>query len=216
MTLGEFQAGWQGGKETSRLLYITEEYCQGYGVDFGCELDPHPNATVLVDNEQIVHNTYMGKDQPVPHGARPTAGSKYKYHVHIRNIERLFPDWEPDIFDFTYSSHLIEHIRDPRAFIAELLRLTKPNGNIVIVGPHKDWYWPTGHPDANPDHKPYNQRLDQDLISKWIGAVSKMTSTPVEILLSREVGWDEGNWSFVVVAKKLSSVDSKKSKEKDK
>lgn len=188
MTEAEFLSGHMGGKETSRLLYLTEDYCKGHGVDMGCELDPHPNAHTLVDNGSIVwdmlHETH---------------------EVHIRNIEDLFPDWEDERYDFVYHSHLIEHIRDPKAFLQECLRIVKPGGNVVVIGPHEDWYWPCGHPDANPDHSKYNWSLNQDRVAKWFESLGNC-----EVIHKSEHGWSEDNWSFVVVAKKAFVVVTKK------
>jgi SAM-dependent methyltransferase len=188
MTESEFSGGWLGGRESSKLVHITGQYCKGRGVDFGCELDPHPAATILVDNGQIVHDKLH--NQPHPSGAT--------YEVHIRNIEALFPDWQSDSLDFAYSSHLLEHVLDPKAFLTECIRIVKPGGHVVVVHPHSDWYWPTTHPLANPDHTKYNWSLTQDKVSKWLKACGK-----VEIVHSSEHGWDEDNWSGVVIAKKL-------------
>ena len=167
------------GYETSKLLHVTSDYCIGYGVDFGCELDPHPNARTLVDGQPIVHSTYQAT-----------------HEVHIRNINELFQDWPDNKFDFTYSSHVIEHLIDPYAFLAECARLTKPGGHIVVVGPHEDWYWPNGHPYANPDHKWWH--LNQHKIAKWLRAIPLL-----RVVHSSEHGRDEDNWSFIVVAEKL-------------
>lgn len=202
MTQDEFDSGWLGGKETSKLFPITDQYCQGYGADFGCELDPHPNATVLVDNQQIVHQKFMGHGQPTPLGIH-AKDPNFRYQVHIREIENLFPDWEDNILDFTYSSHMIEHIRDPRAFLTECARITKPGGNVVVVGPHEDWYWPVTHPDANPDHTKYNWSLNQERVGKWMKAVG------LEVIHSSEHGWGENNHSFLVVGQVPSSSSEK-------
>ena len=48
-------------------------------------------------------------------------------------------------FDLTISNHLIEHIEEPLQLLREMLRVTKPNGEIKIATPHKlshsrKWY----------------------------------------------------------------------------
>ena len=202
MTEREFAKGWRGGQETSKLLHITSPFCTGYGADLGCELDPHPGACVYVDAGQIVHNIFQG-DRPVPSGLPGLSvdeNGKIIPQVHIRNIEGLFPDWPSNTLDFVYSSHLIEHVRDPREFIRKCLRIIKPGGYFVTVGPHEDWYWPNNHPDCNPDHNKYNWQLNQSKVAKWIVAVGGQSS--VEVVHQSEHGWDEDNWSFVVIAKK--------------
>lgn len=172
-----------GGCETKKLLHITTPYCIGQGCDFGCELDPHPNASVLVDAQQPVYHVFSST-----------------HEVHIRNINDLFPDWADGIYDFTYSSHLIEHLVDPYSFLQECARLTKLNGHLIVVAPHEDWYWPNGHPNANPDHKWWH--LNQRKIVKWLCAIGE--TYPLSIQWASEHGRDENNWSFVVVAKRVS------------
>jgi SAM-dependent methyltransferase len=41
--------------------------------------------------------------------------------------------FEPSSFDMVVSTHVIEHMSDPRGFIAELSTLVKPGGHLVIV-----------------------------------------------------------------------------------
>lgn len=57
-------------------------------------------------------------------------------------------------FDFVFSSHCLEHLRDPRKGLANWLRVLKPGGHIVITIPDEDMYeqgvWPSTH---NRDHK---------------------------------------------------------------
>ena len=209
MTKEEYEDGWRGGTETSKLLHITSEYCTGYGLDIGCELDPHPAACVYVDNEQIVHDKFQGA-RPVPSGLPGLSleeNGKIQPQVHIRNAERLFPDWPSNTLDFVYHSHLIEHIRNPREFLQECARLLKVGGHLVIVGPHKDWYWPVGHPDCNPDHEEYNWQLDQEVVSKWVQAIGSPPEK-MQIVRSAEFGWDQDNWSFLVVAQKVSPAET--------
>ncbi len=42
--------------------------------------------------------------------------------------------------DYVYSSHMLEHVSDYKNMIQEQFRVTKPNGHIVIVVPHKFLY----------------------------------------------------------------------------
>ena len=42
----------------------------------------------------------------------------------------------PDFFDVVYSSGLIEHFDDPRAVIAEHLRVLRPGGRLVLIVPN--------------------------------------------------------------------------------
>jgi SAM-dependent methyltransferase len=57
-------------------------------------------------------------------------------------------------FDFLYSSHCLEHLRDPGEALHNWIRVVKPGGFLVIDVPDEDLYeqgiWPSLF---NPDHK---------------------------------------------------------------
>lgn len=57
-------------------------------------------------------------------------------------------------FDFLYSSHCLEHLRDPEEALRNWIRVVKPGGHLVVAVPDEDLYeqgrWPSAF---NPDHK---------------------------------------------------------------
>ncbi|TGY90309.1 SAM-dependent methyltransferase [Marinicauda algicola] len=57
-------------------------------------------------------------------------------------------------YDFVFSSHCLEHLRDPFEGLKNWLRVVKPGGHIVFMIPEEDMYergvWPSTH---NRDHK---------------------------------------------------------------
>ncbi len=59
-----------------------------------------------------------------------------------------------ETYDFVYSSHTLEHVRDPAEALANWWRILKPGGTLVVVVPDEDMYeqgvWP---PQWNQDHK---------------------------------------------------------------
>ena len=44
-----------------------------------------------------------------------------------------------DQFDFVFSNEVIEHVRDDAAYAAEMVRVVKPNGRLLIFCPNR-WY----------------------------------------------------------------------------
>ena len=57
-------------------------------------------------------------------------------------------------FDYVYSSHCLEHMRDPRAALLEWWKLVRPGGHLFFIVPDEDLYeqgvWPSRF---NADHK---------------------------------------------------------------
>ena len=57
-------------------------------------------------------------------------------------------------FDFVYASHCLEHMRDPRAAIAQWWQLVRPGGALFVIVPDEDLYEQGVFPSRfNPDHK---------------------------------------------------------------
>lgn len=159
-------------------LADTAPSCTGFGVDFGCWDDPHPAAKVLVDNQRTVWDRYH-----------------QTHEVHIRDINKGFDDWPDARFDFVYSSHLLEHLIDPHAFLRTCLRILKPGGNLVLLLPDEDFYWPNGHPHANPDHKWWH--LSPAKVERWLYAAGPIKPHP---WVSSATAPEAGKWGFVIVA----------------
>lgn len=67
---------------------------------------------------------------------------------------QLLSNIDDNAFDFLYSSHCLEHLRDPREALANWLRVVKSGGHLVVQVPDEDLYeqghWPSL---CNSDHK---------------------------------------------------------------
>lgn len=67
---------------------------------------------------------------------------------------QLLRNIDDHAFDFLYSSHCLEHLRDPREALSNWLRIVKAGGHLVVQVPDEDLYeqgqWPSRH---NSDHK---------------------------------------------------------------
>ncbi len=71
-------------------------------------------------------------------------------HGDANEIERFVPER----FDFVFSAHCLEHMRDPRAAIRGWFNLVRPGGHLIVVVPDEDLYEQGAFPSVfNPDHK---------------------------------------------------------------
>lgn len=111
------------------------KYCKGHGIDIGCGDDP-------LQDEMITELVKYDQNQ-IPDCV-------------IGNAETLseFPDCS---FDFVYSSHCLEHIKDYKNALCNWFRVLKVGGFLILLLPHRDYYeckdeLPSKH---NPDHKVY-------------------------------------------------------------
>ena len=174
-----------GGETTTSLAYTTP-YCVGDGVDFGCGDDPHPSARVLVDARVDTWKRW--------HESR---------EVHVRDIAQGFDDWiaEGRKYDWLYQSHMLEDLRDPHAFLRCCRQLLKPGGHLILLGPDEDWYYPRGHPDANPGHR---WDLNPARLDKWVRAA--MPDLIERVYLREASGFRQGEWGFVAVYRTASTL----------
>ncbi|KKK55942.1 hypothetical protein LCGC14_3069490, partial [marine sediment metagenome] len=77
----------------------------------------------------------------------------------VRDVNRGFP-FEENRFKEIYTSHVIEHIDDVFYFMAEIWRVTKDKGKVIIIAPYcgfLDWA-------IQPDHKRF---ISYDYFVRW-------------------------------------------------
>ena len=119
------------GNETGKIRFDALPYCIGAGLDVGC-------------GPWKAYATCIGIDgQAYPNSAGPSL-------VMDCTDLSLFADAK---FNFIFSSHFLEHVKDTAAMLAEWWRLIKVGGHLVLYLPHKSFYPNVGQPGANPDHK---------------------------------------------------------------
>lgn len=64
------------------------------------------------------------------------------------------PSFVREQFDFVYSSHCLEHMRDPRRTLLGWWQLVRPGGHLFFIVPDEDLYEQGVFPSRfNPDHK---------------------------------------------------------------
>lgn len=156
------------GNEAGKVKYDIVPYTRGVVLDLGCgpfKAFPH---FIGVDNG---HHAKEFGWQYTPDIAGETceilAGEMTREVAKRLGIEQFEQPTEtvagevirgyariPDAsVDAVFSSHLLEHIEDTDAALAEWWRVIKPGGYLVLYLPHKDLYPNIGTEGANPDHK---------------------------------------------------------------
>ncbi len=83
----------------------------------------------------------------------------------FRRWDKIFGDGDatfmeglPDnTFWTVHASHVLEHLGDPLTAIKNWYRITKPDGNLIIVVPHRDLYEKKSQPPSlwNHEHKTF-------------------------------------------------------------
>ncbi len=120
------------GNEAGKIAPHIVQYTRGRGLDVGC-----------------------GPSKTFPHFIGVDSGRAYEgkqvTDLKLKSSElSLFADAS---MDFVFSSHLLEHLNDTEAALAQWWRLIKPGGHLVLYLPHKKFYPNIGEVGTNPDHK---------------------------------------------------------------
>lgn len=111
---------------------------------------------------QFLNRYFVGKGIDVG-GGRDSLALYAEYFPKLENVvvydqelgdAQLLDNVPDDSFDFLYSSHCLEHLRDPYVAISNWIRVVKPGGCLVVSIPDEDLYeqgfWPSRF---NSDHK---------------------------------------------------------------
>lgn len=152
--------------ETDHCRERLIKYCQGQGIDLGCG-----RTRIKIDA--------IGIDLFAPLADVCMDARQLKY-----------PN---NLFDYIFSSHLLEEIENTEATLKEWLRVLKPKGNLVLYQADKDLYYPIGHPACNSAHKHHFCIESLSEILKNIGGTTIIHSGQGK----------KPEWSFELVAQKL-------------
>lgn len=169
------------GDEAGKVKYDVVQYTRGTVLDLGCgprKAFPH----------------FIGVDS-----CKDTElfGIQIRPDVKVEDCSDLSEVIEDASVDAVFSSHLLEHIEDYRAALADWWRCIKVGGHLVLYLPHKDFYPRIGAPGANPDHKHDFEPRDiidamRDVDGGWD-------------LVRREERNDRNEYSFLLVFEKLAT-----------
>ena len=95
----------------------------------------------------------VGKGIDIGCGATPVTPDCDRWDVDHGDAQ-LMIGAPRDYYDWVFTSHLIEHVRNPYVAIRAWWRLVKPGGVLIVLAPDEDLYekgvWPSQH---NGDHK---------------------------------------------------------------
>lgn len=175
----------QGG-ECNKIKYLIVPYTRGVGLDLGCgprKAFPH----------------FIGVDS-----CKDTElfGVQIRPDVKVETCERL-DEFESASCDFVFSSHLLEHIEDYRAALAEWWKVIKVGGHLVLYLPHRDLYPNVGTYGANPDHKHDFEPADITVAMAEVARASRQGWDLVE----KEVRSGGREYSFLLVLKKRDDAE---------
>jgi len=120
------------GHESQKIKYDVVRWVRGTGLDLGCGLKKVWQHAIGVDNG---HHWGQGAAE-----------------IKVISADDL-PLFATESMDFVFSSHLLEHMVDADAALAEWWRVLKVGGRLILHLPHKDLYPRCGEAGSNPDHK---------------------------------------------------------------
>src|SRR5436305_1985034 len=116
---------------------------------------------------------------PVLHGieldpdAAAVARSRGVGEVQVGRLEEL--PWGPGAFDLITCLDVIEHTPDDRVTLAELRRVCKPGGWLLVTVPAYQALW-SRHDEANHHFRRYNRRMLRAVAQAAGWEVERLTS----------------------------------------
>lgn len=158
------------GDEAQKVRHAIVRFTRGAGMELGC-----------------------GARKAFAHFAGVDANAEAKPDI-VADCARISDKAAREGSDFIFSSHLLEHIEDHRAALADWWSCIKLGGHLVLYLPHADLYPRMGEPGANPDHK--HDFLPADIVA----AMREVGSWD---LVVNEVRGGGTEYSFLQVYRKI-------------
>lgn len=166
--------------ETSKIReYVWPWVKTGEGLDVGCGPDKvHPECTGMDAGDYP--NVTKGSAEKLPYEAKQ--------------------------FDWVFSSHCLEHLDFPDKAIAEMVRVLKLDGTLILYLPYKDWYDKT-YPGGTPWHKHQFRPSD---IRKMVKKLWPEMWVVTEELRDGPRKNDEQEYGFLLILKRKEPEHTKK------
>lgn len=125
---GEPSYVWRSGQE--RRLHMVQQWVSldGRILDNGCGLGTYLEAFGRFSNQRFGLEVELDRAQQ----AIPRAEG-------ITQAVGEYVPFASNTFDFVFSNEVIEHVTDDRLCMAEMVRVTRPGGRILIFCPNR-WY----------------------------------------------------------------------------
>ena len=140
------------GNEAAKVKYDIVPYTRGVGLDIGCGM-------------YKVYPHFIGVDNRKQWGDELSPADEYAIRLNI-DVQCDAEDlsiFTSNSMDFVFSSHLLEHMEDPKKVLRGWWRVIKPGGYLILYLPHAEFYPKVGEEGANPDHK--HDFLPEDIAS---------------------------------------------------
>lgn len=170
------------GSETAKVRHLVIDYCTGFGCDIG------------FGGDKIKKSDCMGIDFAKPYAFAGEDKVDIACDLSKENIPV-----KDNIFDFVYSSHLIEDFADTGRILREFTRILKPGGNLILVFPDQAAYEKkcreTGQP-LNIHH--VHADMGFDYMMKQLGELENNAGIKTKILFKSD---REIDYNVVIVAK---------------
>lgn len=120
--------------ETSKIKPIAIKYCEGCGVDLGC------------GNEKIKPEA-IGIDSGLDFLYGPNKDKRDLTCVNIKQQVEDLGIFADGSLDYVYTSHFLEHLKNPSKMIEDIKRALRVGGNLVVYLPDRNLYT-----ENNPEH----------------------------------------------------------------
>ncbi|MEH2090034.1 class I SAM-dependent methyltransferase [Nostoc sp.] len=112
------------------------------------------------------------------------------FEVYCETIESFYNKFPSESFNYVLSFHCLEHISQPKQFIASMLSVLKPMGSIFISTPYSpmsvesDWFDILNHP---PHHLLRLSKKSYEELAHQLGCEIKFYMPPANSVMARTI-----------------------------